>query len=264
MDRRDFLTALVGAGVLAGCSPSHSATPRPRLPLAGRPPAVRVPVAELPVTRLPGPGRYLALTVDDGASPEVVAAYCRFARDTGARFTFFVTGHYASWRENRDLLRPLVDTGQVQLGNHTWTHPDLTSLTEQACADELQQTKVFLRNEFGVDGTPYYRPPFGYRNDAVDRVAADLGYTVPTLWEGSLSDSGLITEQFLVGQAREYLQAQHVVIGHANFPTVTHVYDEIMHIIVRRGLQMVTLADYFLPPPAPHTPSSSPLPTPSL
>lgn len=211
------------------------------------PPAVgaKHPLPDEPITALPGKGRHIALTVDDGASSEVVGAYVKFAQDTGARFTFFVTGSFDGWTDHRDELRPLVESGQIQLGNHTWTHPALTELSGKQIADELGRTKRFLKNTYGVDGTPYYRPPFGYRNAAVDAVAADLGYTMPTLWYGSLSDSGLITEKYLVQCARKYFQPQSVVIGHANHDPVTKVYPKLVDIIKRRNLRMVTLDDYF-------------------
>lgn len=198
------------------------------------------------LTALPGRGSNLALTVDDGANADVVGAYIRFARDTGARFTFFVTGVYDSWTTHRAALRPLVESGQIQLGNHTWDHPALTELSASAVTEQLTRTKRFLKNNFGVDGTPFYRPPFGYHNDTVDAIAADQGYTVPTLWYGSLSDSGLITEQYLLQCARKYFTAQAIVIGHANHLPVTHVYPKLVEIIRARNLSMVTLDDVFI------------------
>lgn len=72
---------------------------------------------------LPGGGDLLALTVDDGVNSEVVRLYTQFAKDTGVRLTYFVNGVNPSWTENRDLLRPLVDSGQIQLGNYTGRIP---------------------------------------------------------------------------------------------------------------------------------------------
>ncbi|GAA3954820.1 polysaccharide deacetylase family protein [Gordonia caeni] len=268
MERRTFLALLAvgGAQLVTACAAPvegepRSATSPPGSPQPGslrpRPdaepgrrldgplPDRKVALPDQPITDLPGKGRALALTVDDGASSAVVGAYAKWAVDSGARFTFFVTGQFDAWRENRAVLRPLVESGQVQLGNHSWTHADLTSLTARGVADELRRTKRFLRNEYGVDGTPYYRPPFGYRNALVDKVAADLGYTMPTLWDGSLSDSGLVTQKFLIGAARKYFRPQRLVIGHANHEPVTHVYGRFTEIIAHRRLQMVTLNDYF-------------------
>ncbi len=43
----------------------------------------------------------------------------------------------------------------------------------------------------------------------------------------------------------QYLRAGNIVIGHANFPAVTTVFDEIIRLIEDRGLATVTLADVF-------------------
>ncbi|MCA1005510.1 polysaccharide deacetylase family protein [Rhodococcus hoagii] len=267
MDRRRFLAVLAAgaASLTTGCTIAHGeeiAVPSPATPapppsppapplLPGPPPlAARVAVPPGALSAIPGPGSSIALTVDDGTSADVVGAYIQFAKDTGARFTFFVTAVYDSWTVHKNALRPLVESGQIQLGSHTWDHPDLTKLSGGEAASQFQRTKTFLHNAFGVDGTPYYRPPFGYRNATVDRIAADHGYTVPTLWHGSLSDSGLITEQYLLECARKYFVAQSIVIGHANHLPVTRVYGQLVDIIRERNLSMVTLDDVFLRPQA--------------
>ncbi|NMO01295.1 polysaccharide deacetylase family protein [Gordonia sp. TBRC 11910] len=208
-------------------------------------PPVKRPAGTL--TRLDGvPGHPIALTIDDGTSSEVVGAYVKFAKDTGARFTFFVTACNDSWRDHAAELKPLVESGQIQLGNHTWDHPDLTGLSEIAVAEQLSKTKTFLRNTYGVDGTPYYRPPYGFHNEVVDKVAADHGYSTPALWYGSLSDSGVITEKYLVHCARQYFHSNSIIIGHANHPAVTHVYGQLAEIIRERKLSMVTLNDVYV------------------
>jgi peptidoglycan-N-acetylglucosamine deacetylase len=219
--------------------------------LLGPPPSTaRIP---LPgggaLTKIPGEGDLLALTVDDGVSSEVVRAYTQFAKDTGVRLTFFVNGVYDSWTENLAMLRPLVDSGQIQLGNHTWSHPDLTTLSKGEIAQQLSRNDEFLKKTYGIGAKPYWRPPYAKRNAAVDAVAADLGYTVPTLWSGSLSDSTLITEDYIVKMADEYFTPQAIVIGHLNHLPVTHVYPQLVEIIRDRNLRTVTLNDVFLKTP---------------
>ena len=72
-----------------------------------------------PQTGLPGEGKYIAWTVDDGADPEVVRAYAEFSRRTGTRLTFFINGQYPAFRQHRDLLGPRVRSGQLQMASHT-------------------------------------------------------------------------------------------------------------------------------------------------
>jgi peptidoglycan/xylan/chitin deacetylase (PgdA/CDA1 family) len=203
------------------------------------------PVPTGSITGLPGSGNYVALTVDDGVSSEVVRAYTEFAQKSGMRLTFFLNGVNSSWTDNAPALRPLVESGQIQLGNHTWDHPDLTKLSASAVAQELSRNETFIKNTYGVSAVPYFRPPFGFTNAAVNAVARDLGYTVPVLWYGTLSDSGLITVDQLEGFATQWMLAQHIVIGHANFPTITQCFDFLAGLIRDRGLVPVTLDDYF-------------------
>ncbi len=285
MDRRRFLTRLalgvlglgLGAGAVAAgdavaggfhptfgpaFGPADPATPlrglggpRPEphpVPLAkllaphfDPPHLTRVKLPGATLSSLPGPGKLLALTVDDGASSDVVGAYTELCRRTGMRLTFFVTTKFASWSKNAAAMRPLVESGQLQLGNHTMSHPDLTKLSTGAIQAELAGCGDFIRTTFGVDAAPYFRPPYGYLNAHVQGAARDIGYGQPVLWYGTLSDSGLITEAQVLDFAQKWFLAQHIVIGHANYDPVTHVFDQLTELIRDRQLQPVTLDDVF-------------------
>ncbi|GAA4475904.1 hypothetical protein GCM10023094_14400 [Rhodococcus olei] len=222
------------------------AVPVPGLPPISLPPLVpKVPAPAGTITRLPGESNMLALTIDDGTSPEVVAAYATLCRDTGFRLTFFPNGVYRSWTDNAPLLRPMVDSGQIQLGNHTWSHPDVTAISTSAVADQITRNRDFLRNTFGVDGAPFFRPPYGRHNAATDRVAADLGYRTITLWSGTLGDSRIVTAGDVVAAAQGAFTPQAIVLGHANQRVIPQSYPQLVDLIVSRGLRTVTLADVY-------------------
>jgi len=239
VDRRTVLAA-IAAGVVAGVArPPAAGAVRLVVPLA------RVPAPVGVLIRLPGDGNQLALTVDDGASSPVVAAFGQFCRDTGTRLTFFVNGANASWTDNAAALRPMVDSGQLQMGNHTWSHPYLNRISLTAVHGQIQRNADFLRNTYGTDGTPYFRPPFGVHTGDTDRVAADLGYTTVTLWSGTIGDSLPESEANLVAAATRSFAPQQIVLAHANLPTITHCYDQLSQLIASRNLQTVTLSDVF-------------------
>lgn len=272
LDRRRFLVAVAATIAVTGLSWSSANGPKATLaradvvgsapsPVAPPPPKLLPPPGPasrvaLPggaaLSKLPGNADLLAWTVDDGVDTEVVRAYTQFAKDSGVRLTYFVTGVFKSWTENAGLLRPLVESGQIQLANHTWTHPDLTKLSPRQIADELKSTDAFLRNTYGVDGAPYFRPPYGHHNAVVDSVAADLGYHVPTLWNGDLRDSAVLPEDQIVKLAGQYFVPQNIVIGHLNHAPITRVYGQLVELIRTRKLRTVTLNDVFLRPEIPY------------
>lgn len=242
LSRCDFGGQPRVAGAAAeGPAPPAAAPPPPLLPPPPRSARIRVPGGVL--TSLPGQGDLLALTVDDGVDSDVVRAYTQFAKDTGVRLTYFVNGVYKSWTEHRDLLRPLVDNGQIQLANHTWSHPNLTKLPLVAVAEEFRHNHDFLWKTYGVDVRPYFRPPYGAHNAHVNKVAGDLGYTMNTLWSGSLEDHVEISPAEIVEMAHRYFTPQAIVIGHLNHAPVTRVYGQLVDLIRDRRLRSVTLND---------------------
>jgi peptidoglycan/xylan/chitin deacetylase (PgdA/CDA1 family) len=255
MERRQFLVVLAAglAGAALGRGTAAPATVHPRPSRAPTPAAAVTPVGveglvpvEPPlgvVQGLPGDGSDLALTIDDGTNSEVVAAFVAFAVDSGVRLTFFPNGCYRSWNDNAAAIRPLVDSGQVAFGNHTWSHPDLTTLGDQEVAEEITRNQDFLRTTFGIRDTPFLRPPYGARDERIDRIAADLGHPTVAMWNGTLDDSRVLTAEELLAAARKWFTAQTIVVGHANHATVTNLYGDLLELLADRKLRTVTLAD---------------------
>lgn len=67
-----------------------------------------------------------------------------------------------------------------QLAVHTWSHPSLTTLTNEQIVAELGWTKKVIKDVTGV--TPNtWRPPYGDIDDRVRAIAAQMGLT-PIIW----------------------------------------------------------------------------------
>jgi peptidoglycan/xylan/chitin deacetylase (PgdA/CDA1 family) len=188
----------------------------------------------------------IAITIDDGFCEECVAGYVDFAERTGVKLTFSPNGTYSDiWNRYASRLRPLIAAGQVQMGNHTWSHANVLNLSDAAIRAEIQRNEDWLQTVFGVTGRPWFRPPYGYRNARTDAAAASIGYTRIVMWNATLGDATLETPEVLMGLASRWIKAGAILLGHANYPTVIHLFDQLQALIASRGLQPVTLDTMF-------------------
>lgn len=260
-ERRTFI-GLLGVGVaaaLAGCAPEPTPIPAgpPSVPPSGgdteEPTGVNptAPPAPLPGDALelkhgPAGTQQIAITVDDGFCEHCVGGYVDFAVRTGIHLTFSPNGVYsAAWGKHANALRPLVERGQVQVMNHTFSHKDLRKLTEPQIAAELDKNDDWVHKTFGISTRPYYRPPFGFHNAQVDGAAARAGYNRTVLWNGSYGDAQALKPDVLMNEARKWLRPGTIMLGHANHPTILGLFDQIMALIKQRNLQPVTLDEMF-------------------
>lgn len=226
----------------AGSSAASSASPLLTIPtLAGVTPGTVT--AGRAIDELPISGRYVAWTVDDGTDAAAVRAYAEFAEKTGLRLTFFVYSAMASWRTQASLLRPLVQSGQIQLGNHTHLHRDLTTLSTKAIIRELRDCEHFINDEYQVSAMPFFRPPYGAVNKKVREAAASIGFTAPTLWYGNLGDDTLHHHAQVVKNAKKWFKPGRIVIGHANHGVTVGAIPLVAKVMTDRKLTPVTLRD---------------------
>lgn len=197
------------------------------------------------ISSLPKNSKSIAWTVDDGVSYDTVSRFVDFCERSDIRLTFFVTSMYPSWIKVQPRLQPLIDSGQVQLANHTRSHPDLTSISSSKIQSQLISCEKFIQDHYGVSAKPYFRPPFGRINKAVGDAAADVGYTTPVMWYGSLGDASKISASKLLLMADKWMTEDRILISHANFPAVTQVFRQLETILKKRKLDTVTLKDVF-------------------
>ena len=186
-----------------------------------------------------------AWTVDDGCSHDAVKNYINFVADNDLRLTFFVYAGMSPWQTNQKILKPMVQSGQIQLANHTMRHPFLTKLTTKQVQKELMGCHNFIERNYGIDARPYFRPPYGDINTAVINAAADIGYTRPMLWSGTLADSGKVGSAKFMNLAHLAMRDRGIVLGHANNMVASNHFDQLLEIVNSRGLSTVTLTDAF-------------------
>ena len=251
------LTVVVDEGLLA---PNSAGTPSVTVPAAevgallsarGRqvveavtspePYAAPAATSAAPPSSLPGPrprvdcsvAKCVALTYDDGPGPQTDRLLTELAAQ-GARATFFVLGPNA--RAHPDTVRRAVSLGMA-VGNHTWSHRELTRLTPQQVRDEVERTARAVRAVTGAAPT-MLRPPYG----AQDATVRAQGLPV-VLWDVDTEDwrnrsASVTTSKVLAG-----VHPGAIVLMHDIHPSSVAATPGIVRELTKRGYALVTVPE---------------------
>lgn len=147
----------------------------------------------------PKPAKIVYLTFDDGPNSLYTPRLLRILKRYHVPATFFLVGQALAADPGR--ATDLWLRGHA-VGNHTWSHHDLTYLSSVQVRQQLTSTQRLM----GRAGGACMRPPYGAHNTAVDAVSASLGlstvmWTVdPKDWQ--YQDTGHITTHVL-GSVRD-------------------------------------------------------------
>ena len=133
----------------------------------------------------PGFGKRVALTFDDGpnlaTTPDVISVLRR--HDVPA--TFFINGNRVSSPAAEDLVAEMVDDPLFLVGNHTWSHRQMTRLSANQVASEIDDTAAVIQRQGG--DARYFRFPFGASSCTTANAVRSRGFEV-TGWHVDSAD----------------------------------------------------------------------------
>lgn len=185
-----------------------------------------------------GTKNYAALTFDDGpskTSPELIA----LLRRASIPVTWFDLGRNAESLPSE--LKAQAAYGPV--GNHSWDHTALTTLSLADFKAQLQDTQAVIKKHTGQDNR-MMRPPYGARNPVSQKRTRKLGFA-EILWSSDSQD-GLAKSPAQIAQlARDGLGPGAIILFHdgTNPATLTALKKSVIPAIRRSGLTMVTIPD---------------------
>ena len=108
----------------------------------------------------------MALTFDDGPSPLSTANILTALDSEGVKATFFLVGSRIG--TNQEVVQRIYEDGHA-IGNHSWSHKDLTKLNAQQVTEQITLTQDAITN-LGIPAPIMVRPPYGSRNNLVHQI----------------------------------------------------------------------------------------------
>ncbi|SEN28708.1 delta-lactam-biosynthetic de-N-acetylase [Lihuaxuella thermophila] len=126
----------------------------------------------------------LYLTFDNGYENGYTVKVLDVLKAKKVPAAFFVTGHYV--KDQPELIKRMAKEGHV-IGNHSWSHPDMTRISTSRIQKELDQVKEEVAHLTGQKEMRFARPPRGIFSEKTLAVHRELGYTT-VFWSVAYKD----------------------------------------------------------------------------
>lgn len=176
----------------------------------------------------------IALTFDDGPG-EYTEELINCLVENNAKATFFMLGQNVE--AYPEIAKELSDTG-MELGNHSYSHPDLVTIGADAAAQQVSNTDAALKAATGFEAT-VMRPPGGSFNDSV-KAAIDHPLII---WSIDTRDWATKSEDQTYQVVMDNAQDGSVVLMHDIHEWSVKAAIRMIPDLIAKGFKLVTVSE---------------------
>jgi peptidoglycan/xylan/chitin deacetylase (PgdA/CDA1 family)/Tfp pilus assembly protein PilF len=180
--------------------------------------------------------KVVALTFDDGPKPGVTEPLLDVLRQERVPATFFVIGRHVM--EYPELTKQLSDAG-MEIANHSYTHRNLTRLTDADISREVMQTQAAIQSVTGR-APRFLRPPGGNWNPRVAQTTRSWGLT-PCMWTVDVYGSEVIGAQQVADAVLAQVRPGSIILMHNGKVSTLQALPTIIRALRSRGYAFATI-----------------------
>ncbi|VVM05910.1 Peptidoglycan-N-acetylmuramic acid deacetylase PdaC [Methylacidimicrobium tartarophylax] len=186
----------------------------------------------------PGLGRRVAVTFDDGPTPGVTEKVLAALRERHLSATFFMIGQRVTAAPS--LARRVREEGH-EIGNHSYTHPQLGRMPAPQVLAQLQKTQEAI--EQATKFRPcWMRPPYGSFHPVQAPLAAQEGLGV-VLWSVDTRDWARPGTERILGTVLTQTHPGSIVLMHDLHLQTAEVVGRIFDGLLERGFEFATISN---------------------
>ena len=175
----------------------------------------------------------LALTFDDGPNPLTTPQILSDLEQAQIHATFFLIGSRIAGSEG--LLQRMSADGD-EIGNHSWTHPDMSKLSADQVQQQIQLTQAAVSNA-GVPPPTVFRPPYGFVNQTmVNNIHLSI-----LMWNEDPKDWAASTPQQVTQAVEASAQPGGIIDMHDIYRVTANALPQILTDLTSRGYHFVTV-----------------------
>ena len=177
----------------------------------------------------------IALTFDDGPKASTTPIVLDTLEKNGARATFFVLGSLAI--NNPEIIQRMVKLG-CQVGNHTYSHPNLKALSSSNVANQINNTQSIIKDITGFEPS-VIRPPYGSYNNRIMEIAQKPFI----LWSVDTLDWKYRDAEYVKNHVLSHASDGAIILMHDIHASTAEAIKSIVPELIKRGYQLVTVED---------------------
>ena len=179
----------------------------------------------------------LALTFDDGPG-KYAGTLLDTLKKYNAKATFFLEGQYVKSRPA--FVKRMAKEGH-ELGNHSYSHPNFTTIEPDAVKNEIQKTQDAVKKAAGVE-PKLLRPPYGMLDVQTSEVAAGFGMPM-ILWTAGSRDWATKNSAEIKKQTLAVAKPNGIILMHDWVKQTVDVMPSLVQLLQSRGYTLVKVSD---------------------
>lgn len=188
--------------------------------------------------RVTGTEPTVALTFDDGPSPQYTKTLLDGLRSRNVRATFFLIG--ASIEGNEDIVRQMYEDGH-QIGSHTYSHIQLTKYSIEEALKEIREANNAIYQVCG-QYPDYIRPPYGSWNEQLQEEA-NMNVA---LWNVDPYDWKVQDKDKIVANVMRDVKDSSIILLHDIYQSSVEAALEIVDRLQEMGYKFATIEELFI------------------
>ena len=177
----------------------------------------------------------VALTFDDGPNASSTPILLDGLKERKVRATFFLIGENVEKGENEKIVKRMYEEGHL-IGNHTYTHCNLSKLETGEAKKELEQTDTVIEKITGKQPA-FARAPYGELpvDSEQDLSRIYIGWTVDPL-DWMTEDAGAVVKIVV-----EEINPGDIILLHDCYPSSVQAAIRIVDLLQGKGYEFVTV-----------------------
>ncbi|MFB9329478.1 polysaccharide deacetylase family protein [Paenibacillus aurantiacus] len=186
--------------------------------------------------------KVIAFTFDDGPNPVYTPQMLEIFAEVNGRATFYMIGEQIE--ANRAVAEAVHAQGH-EIGNHTFTHPNLTEIEIGEAAGEMRRTDALIREVTG-EAVRTFRAPYLAENEEILALADEMGYATIDALNTETHDWEQPGVAHILEKSRDYLVPGGILLFHDGYGDRSQSVEAVRTLVrelVEGGFRLVTVRE---------------------